>query len=1007
MEKIPVKIKYDGEQNKYGYGKGLWVIIYLNRLDEELFGKIKKRIEEKDGIISYVSSYEIIVVFPFSAGIENLESLVWEMGEKELKKYIWKAGINGGDYGFMLINYENSLYGSIFGQTVNETRKFLREENNYTIIINREIKIKDVSLETEDLRWNQFKYKGKYGNFRILSVSNYSQEDIGTIIKWGTPILISPGEVLPFIWIKIETDEEDILKFCMERSYIGGCIGVNIKETIIDTIAGDDIKILNNLLLDLPNSNFIFTDVDFEKMITKSWKEILKREKVKIIKKLSLNIETLKILSIFKKGIPLDTLKKVLGEKFRITSDIQVDNKYNIANTEKKLKIEDKEKNKIKEDIFTSLFSDDKNLKTLIFYYIEKKYEEELIDIINSIIQLYSKKSTHTELLDFIVKTLSFLPKEEDKNKNIIARLKLEKGKILKLMNRYSDAEEDFRYVMWATVGKHMEELRIESILELAEVLYLWNKFDDAEKWIMEEMSKAKESNYTILFLRGGLLLAKIYTAKRLYSKANSIITSLEKEIEPEKHTEILLNLLTIKSSIYIKEKQYDLARDTLLDAINISSKYGFQKEEIFQYINLGNIHLEKQNFEEAYHYFEIALKKAEQLNNKRGKLLALYNLGVVGIEKENYSLAQKYLSEGLKLCTEDKWQKILFLQALGDLKVHTKNFSGAEQYIKEALALTKETNSKVREALLLLRYGYIVGYLMRENEAIKYLKQSQKIFDKLKDEQNKKGAELNIIYFNIRKKDLSSLHDELRKFEDQSIKDEFSYINGEISIYRGNLKLVEDLLLKRTDDSSFLKLKILFGIHTGNVKSFTKNYRTFLKQESSIKDIVEVTLESLDFIINHKTRIKTEEILLRIDSIKDYIPTEINKLLNAYFKYFKEDFTPVEIKTENNIFLILSSLLNSRIYINKKQYEKAFNILKHAKKTAEKNSVNIYLWKTYLGLNHIILKRIVAREIFPDAITEATDYENKSKSIINKIKKDLTKETKELLDKEFQLWGL
>ena len=1004
MKQVPVKIEKKDGKFGYGYGEGIWLVISFQDVDTESFKNVLERIEGEGGSICHISPYEIISIFPYSKGLEPIENTVWDMGDREMNKAIWKAGISGGDFGFAILNYREGTYGSIYGKGINETRRVIREENNYTVLINRELKIKDRKLDFEKLEWSQF--HGAKGNYRLLAVTKYDMEDVGILLKWGEPVFISPGTLFPFIWIKIETHEKDMLRYCFEKKLSGGCLNVNIPELKMFMLSGEDMRIMNNLLMDLPDEHFIFSDEEIEGTISEAWKDIKRNGKVVLIKKITLNTELLNILSIFPHGVPVDILKKKFGEKLRMGTEVEFSEDKNFVKIKKTITVEERERKKIIKEILYMLLEHNEILMKWIEYYADEKNWKGINSIVSEMIEVINEERNYDYGITLLNGILKSLEKREEAKESKV-KVRFERGMFLKECGKYDAAEEDFRYVIWATAGTGMEELKIKGMLGLSHVFFLAGRLDDAEKWVVESLEKSRDMDFHEGIIDGEILLAKVYVSKGLYDRALSAITSLEKEVSEHSNPAKYIELLNLKSTIYIKQKKYKLARDTLLDAVNVSINSGFEKEEMAQYINLGNIHLEQGDLDEANHYFSLSLEKAKKIKDTKGIVISLYNLAVVNIEKGAYDIADNYLREGFELCINDRYQKILFLRTLGDLEVYRHQPTHAEPYIREALNLAKDFGNREMEADIYLRYGYILEELLNLDESVKYLKKALKIFKDLKKEDRINGIELNLISAKKWKQPLNKSLKELQRLERRHIEREIDNLDAEISLYMGNLKKIEEFF-KNYPQNSTSKISILFYIHSGNIDKLLDFLPDFLENEGSIRNIVEVLIQVLEFGLNHTSIIPVKEISAKIESIKDYIPPDIMMLMNSLIEFYSgKQKDVVELKTEDNFLSLISFILNTRVYMEKREYEKATTYGRKALNLTEKNQIKIYEWKIYALLNQIILKRVLAREVFPDAVDEAKSYESKARSIIEEILKGVKKETEETFKKEVKLWGL
>lgn len=126
----------------------------------------------------------------------------------------------------------------------------------------------------------------------------------------------------------------------------------------------------------------------------------------------------------------------------------------------------------------------------------------------------------------------------------------------------------------------------------------------------------------------------------------------------------VLLNNLGLS---YLKEKEYEVAKQYILQSLEIKDKIGSKQQLATAFANLGKVSLGQENNEEAEKYFLKALKYRKESNYTRGIVTsgnALANLYTI---LGRYDEAEKYLNRGeeiaIKKKLEDRLEDIYLLR--------------------------------------------------------------------------------------------------------------------------------------------------------------------------------------------------------------------------------------------------------------------------------------------------------------------------------------------------------
>lgn len=129
---------------------------------------------------------------------------------------------------------------------------------------------------------------------------------------------------------------------------------------------------------------------------------------------------------------------------------------------------------------------------------------------------------------------------------------------------------------------------------------------------------------------------------------------------------------------------------EAMIEALNYA-RNGKEKHRVPIIItNLGYIHLQINNLEQASYYLEEAKVYADTMKNIRVKSFLLRNLGLLNSKKGIYNDAEKYLLEAKDLSNKsnDRFNEAYSFLCLGKLYVDKKQFTKAIQNFENALDL-------------------------------------------------------------------------------------------------------------------------------------------------------------------------------------------------------------------------------------------------------------------------------------------------------------------------------
>lgn len=148
----------------------------------------------------------------------------------------------------------------------------------------------------------------------------------------------------------------------------------------------------------------------------------------------------------------------------------------------------------------------------------------------------------------------------------------------------------------------------------------------------------------------GDDILQGLYTEMREYEKSRihgeRAVAQLRKFSNPLSLGIALNNL----GNNYVAMKRFTQAEKAYLEALDIGIKTEDRNLEISQYLNLGDLELQRESYKDLYTYFSKALVMAGQLELQESKALALRGLSYYYQYQHNYTKARELAVQALGL---------------------------------------------------------------------------------------------------------------------------------------------------------------------------------------------------------------------------------------------------------------------------------------------------------------------------------------------------------------------
>ena len=260
---------------------------------------------------------------------------------------------------------------------------------------------------------------------------------------------------------------------------------------------------------------------------------------------------------------------------------------------------------------------------------------------------------------------------------------------------------------------KLCSEFHYKNIEKLKKYSFLGLQF--AEK----ENDKKNVSNFYMYIGIGYNLYGKLDSAMFYFQKGLDLAT----ETENKKCESAIYRKKSYIHTKNIEYKDYNLALEYLLKALQISEETGNIQEIASSLYSIGEYHRILRNFERSIYYLEQAKKIAEEIDYDYVKIRIYYALGEIYHEKKELDLSFEYINKMyvLSMKNGDKIGEILSLQSLTYYYcLGRKEFDTAEKYALECLKVAYEFKGKIELISAYTALSFVYLYQKRYEECKK-----------------------------------------------------------------------------------------------------------------------------------------------------------------------------------------------------------------------------------------------------------------------------------------------
>ncbi len=390
-----------------------------------------------------------------------------------------------------------------------------------------------------------------------------------------------------------------------------------------------------------------------------------------------------------------------------------------------------------------------------------------------------------------------------------------------------------------------------------------------------------------------------VYFKLNNYPKSEEYFSAVFTKAKELKDRSSLIMAMGNIANIKIKEGKLDKALHVFEEILSFLSMENEQDKRYARicYINMGELYLNKADYNEALNFYQKAVLLAEKLNDKRGMAFGYNGLAAVFICLDYTNRAKAVLQKALKFANEIKAYDTIFRITinLSDIFLRENDLKQADEILSKAVKLANQLEDYEFFIVLCTITARLYYRKFLYKEALQELEKGYK----LTQIHDHKREELNIliefgrIYYDLGDfaKASNSLEEVLRKNEDSKFSDidlvAYSYL-AKVKCQQNRIaearKLIKksSKLLNENNSKNFLIAKYtkLYTEHCA------KNYDYVLKEADKTIDLAISKGHQREIFDLRLTKISTK-IATKInqDEIEDFIKILKNYLVQYQWK--------------------------------------------------------------------------------------------------------------------------
>lgn len=300
---------------------------------------------------------------------------------------------------------------------------------------------------------------------------------------------------------------------------------------------------------------------------------------------------------------------------------------------------------------------------------------------------------------------------------------------LLNIFNKYNENSnvyillENINYMTYSTLEwlkwlvKNDKDYKFKIILTITSYEYFIKEFQDE----FENFIEMIESKYSLLQIDNNKY-------SRLENRSDEIN---DYECNLLNAGENLFQFFALNEALYCFNKQYN--------SIKRLHKIRVNKELDYVLTRLGDIYVLKEDFHNAYVYYELLLNKAIELNNSISKANALQKLSMLEILRLNFNSSEKFAKNSYKIAVklEDDYLKLKSYELLFWINEKGKYRTTIENldYEEEFITLAKRYKQKNILAYFLTHSFNALSFIGPRDQREDYYNEGHDIAKKLKNE--------------------------------------------------------------------------------------------------------------------------------------------------------------------------------------------------------------------------------------------------------------------------------
>jgi len=281
---------------------------------------------------------------------------------------------------------------------------------------------------------------------------------------------------------------------------------------------------------------------------------------------------------------------------------------------------------------------------------------------------------------------------------------------------------------------------KVNTLNEIADAVYRIDP-DEAIRFSINAKNLAEQIN----FPRGEALAYKNlglgYYMKGEYTAALRNWEPSLKLFEELGDDKLVANLQSNMGAILLTTGKFVEAKELFLSALKMAEEMSDSLRISTLLLNIGLIYSETPGtYDEALSYYQRAIEMGEALGDLDIMGIGTINMGEIYVEKEEYDSALYYFDKSLNLLTSPI-DIASVLNFIGSIYSENREYLKALNFYQDALELARKENAQRETVGILLGLASTYENLDNQTRAIEYYKEAESIAEKIGLEEELSGA--------------------------------------------------------------------------------------------------------------------------------------------------------------------------------------------------------------------------------------------------------------------------